>query len=65
MTFGQALILTAVSVAIATLIHILIVLAGARSHAWVSDANRTQTIRRVFAIALVGVAIWFALSAQN
>lgn len=65
LSFGQALILTLVSVTIATIIHILIVLAGARSHAWVSDAARTQTVRRVFAVALVGVAIWFALSTGN
>ena len=58
----QTLILSVIYVAIATAIHATIVaLAGSLQSAIVTAGNRLA-IRRGFAIALVGIAIWFALT---
>ncbi|MDI1295257.1 MAG: LysE family translocator [bacterium] len=62
LTLATALTLTAISVTIATTIHILIVLLGAGAHRWLDDPARTQLVRRILAIGLVGVAGWFLLS---
>ena len=61
-SLSQALTLTAISVCIATLVHLTLVIGAARFHAWVSDTSRTRWVRRVMAIALLGVAIWFLSS---
>jgi threonine/homoserine/homoserine lactone efflux protein len=58
----DGLILTFISAAIATLIHIGIVLAGARAHAWVQDPARTKWVKRSFAVIMLGIAILFALA---
>jgi threonine/homoserine/homoserine lactone efflux protein len=58
----QTLILSVIYVAIATAIHATIVaLAGSLQSVIVTAGNRL-IIRRGFAIALVGIAIWFALT---
>ena len=58
---GQAVLLTAIYVAVATAIHAGIVL-GAGSLARLADTpGRMKTIRRVLALALAGVAIWFLI----
>jgi threonine/homoserine/homoserine lactone efflux protein len=58
---GQAVFLTAIYVAVATAIHAGIVI-GAGSLARMADApGRMKTIRRVLALALAGVAIWFLI----
>jgi threonine/homoserine/homoserine lactone efflux protein len=55
----SALVLALVSVAIATLIHLVVVTAGARAHGWLSDPRRTRTVRRIFALIMLGVAFSF------
>lgn len=65
LTFGGALTLTAVSVTIATLVHVAIVLLGDRAHAWIRDPERTRTVRRALAIGLFGVAVWFVVTSAN
>lgn len=62
LTFGGALTLTAVSVSIATLVHVAIVLLGDRAHGWLGDPARTRFVRRALATGLVAVAIWFAFT---
>jgi len=58
----QTLVLSVIYVSVATMIHCLIVgLAGSLQTTIDATSNRT-TIRRVFALALVGIAVWFALS---
>lgn len=58
----QTLQLSVIYVAIATLIHTTIVaLAGSLQSTIVTAGNRSG-IRRAFALILVGIAIWFALS---
>lgn len=55
----EALTLAVVSTAIATLIHIAIVLAGSHAQAWLMDARRTRWVRRGFAVVMLGVAVSF------
>ena len=58
----QTLLLSIVYVAIATLIHATIVaLAGSLQSVLVTANNRLM-VRRGFALMLVGIAIWFALT---
>lgn len=61
--FGLAFGLALVSIAIATAVHVTIVLAGSRMGGWISDPARTRTVRRVLALGIIGVAIWFAATA--
>ena len=61
LTFGSAVALGAVSVTIATLVHIAVVAAGASAHDWVADAARTRTVRRLLAVGLAAVALWFLI----
>lgn len=58
----NALILSVVSVAIATSIHLSIVIAGSAAHEWLSDPRRTRIVRRVFAVIMLGVALSFLLT---
>ena len=62
LTFANAIVLTAISVLIATVVHALIVLIGDRANDWVSEPTRTRSVRRVLSIGLVFVAIWFLVS---
>lgn len=62
MSLGNALMLALVSTAIATLIHLALVLAGARAHDWLSDPRRTLWARRGFAIVMLLVAGSFLLA---
>ncbi len=58
----QALALTALSVAVATTIHLAIVLLAAQAHRILNSPAQARTVRRLLALALVGVAVWFAAS---
>ncbi|MFM5917653.1 MAG: LysE family translocator [Novosphingobium sp.] len=55
----QAFALGAISVALATAVHLFIVLSAGRAHAWLVDSQRTRTVRQVMAVVMVGVAVWF------
>lgn len=63
-TLSEAMLLAGISVAIATAVHLAIVLAGSGLHVWLSDPARTRLVRRLLALVLVGVAIWFAFAAK-
>jgi threonine/homoserine/homoserine lactone efflux protein len=58
----QTLIFSIVYVAIATLIHATIVTLAGSLQSTIDVANNRRTIRRVFALALIVIAFWFALS---
>lgn len=58
----NALTLAVISAGIATVIHLLIVLAGSRAHDWLADPRRTVWARRVFAIIMLMVAASFLLA---
>jgi len=59
---SQTLVLSAVYVAIATLIHATIVTLAGSLQSTIDVANNRRTVRRVFALALVMIALWFAFS---
>jgi len=46
-------------VAIATSIHITIVLLAGRAHGWLTTGPYAQLVRRGFAVMLAAIAIWF------
>ncbi len=58
----QTLVLSIIYVAIATAIHAIIVALAGSLQSTIVTANNRPAIRRGFAIALVGIAIWFALT---
>ncbi len=58
----NALLLSLISAAIATAIHVAIVLAGSKAHNWLSNTKRTRIVRRVFAVVMLVVAISFILA---
>lgn len=59
---SQTLLLSLIYVAIATLIHAAIVTLAGSMQSTIDVANNRRTIRGAFALALVGIAIWFAVS---
>ena len=60
----QAVGLTAISVAIATVIHLAIVAMAARASAWLADADQTRLFRRALAVLLALIAIWLFLDTR-
>ncbi len=58
----QTLSLTALSVGVASAVHLSIVLLAARAHGALTSGGRLRVTRRVLAVLLVGVALWFAVS---
>jgi len=58
----QTLMLSAIYVAIATLIHLALVVLASHLQARIGTPDRRRTIRRALAIMLAGIAVWFALS---
>jgi threonine/homoserine/homoserine lactone efflux protein len=58
----QTLTLSIVYVSIATLIHATIVLLAGSLQSTIITANNRRIIRLAFALILVGIAIWFALT---
>lgn len=61
LTFRQALLLSLASTAIATVVHLGIVTAGAAAQPWLSDPVRQRPVRRAFALVMLGVALSFLL----
>lgn len=60
----QTLALSASYVAIATLIHIAIVLLAAQAHDWLVTGGRQRRVRQAFAVMLAGIAIWFLITTR-
>ena len=58
----QTMLLSASYVGIATAVHVAIVMLAAQAHKWISVGNRGRTVRRVFAVLLAGIAVWFLIS---
>jgi threonine/homoserine/homoserine lactone efflux protein len=58
----QTLLLTAVYVAIATLIHALIVTLAGSLRPWITGGPREVLVRRVLSLSLAVFAVWFAIS---
>lgn len=62
-TIAQAMGFAAISVGLATAVHLAIVAGGARAHGLISNPRRMVRIRRVMALIMLGVAIWLASAA--
>lgn len=62
-TFGQGLALAAVSVTIATAIHLALVLGAERARGVLMAEARARMVRRVLALAMLGVGAWFLAKA--
>lgn len=62
-TIAQAMGFAAISVGLATAVHLAIVAGGARAHGLISNPRRMVRIRRVMALIMLGVALWLASSA--
>lgn len=58
----QTLMLSAIYVGIATSIHLVIVLLASRLQRVIATAEQRRTVRRVLAVLLAAIAIWFAFS---
>jgi threonine/homoserine/homoserine lactone efflux protein len=56
--WSAAMLLAVIGVGIATIVHLTIVFSAAHAHGWVGDPARTKLVRRLLALALVGVAAW-------
>ncbi|MDX2113085.1 MAG: LysE family translocator [Alphaproteobacteria bacterium] len=61
-TMVQTLVMTALSVIVATIAHSLIVLLASRSATSLSVAGSHQRLRRILALMFAGVALWMAFS---
>jgi threonine/homoserine/homoserine lactone efflux protein len=61
----QAILLSAIYVSIATLIHLAIVLLAGRLFSLLETPDSRRTTRRVLSLALVGIAVWFAFSTRR
>jgi threonine/homoserine/homoserine lactone efflux protein len=59
---AQTLALSTSYVAIATMVHVVIVLLAGQAHDWLSSGTRQRVARRIFALMLAGIAIWFLVS---
>ena len=62
-TFAQGLTLAAISVGIATAIHLALVLSAGHVRAALMAEARARIVRRVLALAMLGVAVWFLAKA--
>ena len=58
----QTLTLSAIYVTIATVIHTGVVLSASRLRRLINTPEQVRRIRRIFALALAAIAIWFAFS---
>lgn len=61
-TLTEALTLTAISVVMATGVHLAIVLLAARLHPLLSQPARLERARQGLAIGLAAIALWFLLT---
>jgi threonine/homoserine/homoserine lactone efflux protein len=56
----QTLMLTAIYVAVATLVHALIVVLAGSLEPFLNDPRREKATRRILSVLLAAVAVWFA-----
>lgn len=57
-SWSGAMLLALLGAAVATTVHLGIVLTASASHGWMIDPARTRMVRRFLALSLVGVAVW-------
>lgn len=59
---AQTFTLSAIYVAVATLVHAVIVLLASRLQGLIRTPQNRRTVRRVLAVLLAGIAVWLAAS---
>ncbi|XDA98174.1 LysE family translocator [Sulfitobacter sp. LCG007] len=59
---GQTLVLSGLYVLVATVIHVAIVTLSSAAHRFMQDDSRRTLLGRSLALALAGIAVWFAFS---
>lgn len=64
-TLIDGLVLTGISVAVATAVHLVIVLLAAQMHPLLSQPGRMKNTRRILAVGLVGISLWFLLTSRG
>ncbi len=57
--------MSAIYVAIATMVHALLVLFAGSFKKALAEPRREIVVRRIFALALIGVAVWFTVSTSR
>jgi threonine/homoserine/homoserine lactone efflux protein len=62
---AQTLMLSAIYVGIATAIHLVIVLLASRLQRVIATPEQRRTVRRVLAVLLAAIAVWFAFSTRR
>lgn len=62
---AQTLVLSAIYVGIATAIHLVIVLLASRLQSVIATPEQRRTVRRILAVLLAGIAVWFAFSTSR
>lgn len=62
-SFAQGFTLGGISVAIATLVHFGLILGASRLRPVLLQENRSRSVRRVLALAMLGVGLWFLTKA--
>lgn len=62
-TYAQGMTMAVISVAVATAIHLGLVLGAGKLRHLLLVENRARAVRRMLAMAMVGVAVWFLAKA--
>ena len=62
---GQTLGLSSLYVAVASAIHVAIILAASRVHRWLVAGQHRRHLQQVFALLLVGVGVWMVKGAAS
>jgi threonine/homoserine/homoserine lactone efflux protein len=58
----QTLLLSATYVAVATLVHALLAVLAGKAHGWFQQGDNALWMRRICALLIAAVAIWFLIS---
>lgn len=61
----QVLLLTAIYVAIATLVHAAIVLLAGTAQPWLEDERRSRNVRRLLSLLLAAIAVWLFIVTKH
>lgn len=62
---GQTVTLSSIYVAVATLVHVTIVLLADAARPWLEDGRRHMVVRRVLSLLLVGIALWLLATTRR
>lgn len=61
----QTLVLSGTYVAVATLVHLALALLAGQAHSWFDKGNHATVLRRICAVLIAAVALWFLTSTAS